>query len=101
LLLVLLAPIAAAALVGVAVLYPWGDQDPPAHHAVGEPVDGVIVTAATGPCLSPGQVQVGEPAPDDERCLTVEIALSEGPAEQPTITKTVPLEPSTPRFAVD
>ncbi len=86
-------------LVAVAVLYPWGG-DEQAHRSVGTPVDGVVTAATSGPCLAPGQVQVGAPAPDDKRCLTVEVTLSDGPAQGATITKSMPVEPTSPRFAV-
>ncbi len=99
-LLLLLAPVAAAALVAVGVLYPWGGEDERAQRSVGTPVDGVVTAATAGPCLAPGQVQVGTPAPGADECLAVEVMLDEGPAAGTAITKTVPLEPSTPRFAV-
>nr|WP_177206817.1 YibE/F family protein [Saccharomonospora viridis] len=97
-LLALLAPVAMATLVAVVVLYPWNGAQLP--RSVGTPVNGVVTAATSGPCLAPGQVQVGAPNPDDKRCLTVEVALSDGPAQGSTITKSVPLEPTSPRFAV-
>ncbi|WP_369785955.1 YibE/F family protein [Saccharomonospora xinjiangensis] len=99
-LLVLLAPIAAATLVAVGVLYPWGGGGERESNSVGTPVDGVVTAAAAGPCLSPGQVQVGEPSPDERQCLSVDVRLQDGPGEGATITKILPLEPSSPRFAV-
>ncbi|MER7113815.1 YibE/F family protein [Saccharomonospora azurea] len=99
LLLFLLAPLALATLVAVGMLFPWGGG--PEHSGSGgTPVDGVVTAAAAGPCLSPGQVQVGEPAPDDRRCLSVDVRLDDGPGQGSTITKILPIEPSSPRFAV-
>ncbi|ASR39501.1 YibE/F [Prauserella marina] len=99
LLVALLAPIALLTVVGVFVLYPWGEPPARSHVPSGVPVDGEITSAAVGPCLAPGQVQVGAPPPDGKECLTVEVTLSEGNAEGSTIAKVVPIEPSTPRFA--
>ncbi|UJW28911.1 YibE/F family protein [Saccharothrix sp. AJ9571] len=98
LLLILLAPFALVTVVGVAVLYPWGQPDPRPVITVGTPVHGDVTTTATGPCLSPGDVQVGAPAEDTQQCLTVDVLLSDGDAAGQTIRKIMPLEPSTPRF---
>lgn len=100
LLLALLSPLALAALVGVVVLYPWGEQAPVGDHSVGVPVTGDVTSAQAGPCLSPGQVQVGNAPSDDKRCLTVEVTLTSGPGEGARISKAMPIEPTTPRFAV-
>ncbi|EIE98645.1 YibE/F family protein [Saccharomonospora glauca] len=100
LLLVLLAPIAAATLIAVGVLYPWEGGPEQYENSGGTPVDGVVTAATAGPCLAPGEVRVGEPDPDDRRCLSVEVSLEDGPAAGTTITKILPLEPSSPRFAV-
>jgi uncharacterized membrane protein len=100
LLLALLIPFGLATVVAVALLYPWGADDPTSAITQGRPVDGEIVTATTGPCLRPGEVRVGAQAPpEDDRCLDVEIRMTDGRAAGETIRKTVPIEPSTPRFA--
>lgn len=101
LLAALLGPLAAAALVGVLVLYPWGEPSPASQHSVGTPVEGTVTAVATGPCLAPGQVEVGEPRPGSgqDNCLNVDIRLTDGAAEGSGITKAVPIEPSTPRFS--
>ncbi|PXY51675.1 YibE/F, partial [Virgibacillus profundi] len=93
---------ALAAIVGVAVLYPWGQDSPTSVVDSGTPVDGDVTAAASGPCLPPGEVRVGDqqPVPGEPVCLTVTILLSDGPAAGSTVTKDVPIEPSTPRFAV-
>lgn len=99
LLTALLVPVALATVAAVVLLYPWGESGVRGQHAVGTPVHGEVTAAATGPCLTPGQVQVGRPAPDEQACLTIDVTLTDGPAEGRTIRKTLPLEPSTPRFA--
>ncbi len=100
LLLALLAPVAAVTLIAVGLLYPWDGGPEQSANSVGTPVDGVVTAATAGPCLAPGQVRVGEPSPDDRRCLSVEVTLEDGPAAGSTITKILPVEPSSPRFAV-
>lgn len=99
LLLALLAPLALATVVAVGVLFPW-EGAPELAGSAGTPVDGVVTAAAAGPCLQPGQVQVGEPDPDDQRCLSVDVRLDDGPGQGATISKILPIEPSSPRFAV-
>ncbi|WP_372440501.1 YibE/F family protein [Prauserella cavernicola] len=99
LLLALLAPFALATVAGVALLYPWGEPAAHSANSVGTPVHGEVTSTETGPCLAPGQVQVGEPEPGGSQCVAVEVLLSDGPAAGSTISKNLPLEPSTPRFA--
>lgn len=102
LLAVLLAPFALAALTSVILLYPWGEPDP-TGHAVGEPVNGEVVSSELGPCLSPGQVQVGDTGDADAengpRCQTVRVTLTDGPAEGMAITKNLPAGQGNPTFA--
>ncbi|MBN6040877.1 YibE/F family protein [Amycolatopsis sp. 195334CR] len=83
----------------MALLYPWGQPDPQPAILVGTPVHGDVTATATGPCLSPGDVQVGAPVEGAQQCLTVDVVLSDGVAAGQTLRKIVPLEPSTPRFA--
>jgi uncharacterized membrane protein len=102
LLIWLLAPIAMATVAGVLVLYPWGK--PAATSAVpqGTPVHGTITTAASGPCLNPGQVQVGDQSQaGDKSCLTVEVRMTDGGASGQSLRLTLPIEPSTPRFSAN
>lgn len=102
LLIWLLAPIAVATVVGMLVLYPWGSAKPTSSYQQGVPAHGTITTALSGPCLAPGQVQVGDqPSPDTKPCLTVEVALTDGAGAGTTIKLIVPIEPSTPRFSVN
>ncbi|WP_425548782.1 YibE/F family protein [Amycolatopsis ultiminotia] len=99
LLIWLLAPLAVATVAGMIVLYPWGKSLPSSAVQQGTPVEATIATAASGPCLQPGQVQVGaQPSPDDKPCLTVDLRMTDGPASGKTVRLTVPIEPSTPRF---
>ncbi|WP_103341521.1 YibE/F family protein [Amycolatopsis sp. CA-126428] len=100
LLIWLLAPLALATVVGMIVLYPWGKAAPTSVVPQGTPVHADIRTTATGPCLAQGQVQVGDQTdPNAKPCLTVELTMTDGPAEGKPLRLTVPIEPSTPRFA--
>jgi uncharacterized membrane protein len=90
----LLIPFAVAAAVGAVLLYPFGD-DTRVDAGGGTPVDGEVTAAATGACN--GDVQAGGDAGD---CLVVRILLTSGDAPGAEIRTVVPLEPSTPRFAV-
>nr|WP_228771392.1 YibE/F family protein [Actinokineospora iranica] len=90
LLALLLAPFALAAVVGVVLLFPTGDTTSAA--AGQQAVLGTITTAAAGPC------GVGET--EGDQCLIVTVEMTDGAAAGSDIRTTVPLEPSTPRFAV-
>ncbi|MGH3519561.1 MAG: YibE/F family protein [Haloechinothrix sp.] len=97
LLIALLAPFVLATAVGLVLLYPTGDL-PTSVNFSGIPIHGDITAAAEGSCLPPGEVEVGEPS--GQRCLNVDIRLTEGAAAGDTISKTVPIQPDLPRFAV-
>ncbi|NKQ52775.1 YibE/F family protein [Amycolatopsis sp. K13G38] len=100
LLIWLLAPLALATVVAAFVLYPWGTAKPTSTYQSGTPVHGTITTAISGPCLAPGQVHVGDqPGTTEKPCLTVNVALTDGPAAGSAVQLIVPIEPSTPRFA--
>lgn len=100
LLIWLLAPLAVATVVGMIVLYPWGKPSPTSVVPQGTPVHAAITTTATGPCLAQGQVQVGDQTdPSSKPCLTVQLTMTDGPASGKPLRLTVPIEPSTPRFA--
>lgn len=99
LLIWLLVPMAAISVVSALWLYPWGTAKPTSAYQQGVPVQGTITTAASGPCLAPGQVQVGAPTGDEKPCLTVEVKLTDGAASGSAVKLTVPIEPSTPRFS--
>jgi uncharacterized membrane protein len=93
---VLLIPFAIAAAVGVVLLYPFGDSVKTGVGA-GTPVDGVVTAADTGACN--GEVQVGDQG--GNQCLVVTVRLTDGAAPDQEIQTAIPLEPSTPRFAVN
>ncbi|MDQ7807085.1 YibE/F family protein [Amycolatopsis sp. A133] len=100
LLIWLLAPLALATVVGMIVLYPWGKASPTSVVPQGTPVHADVGATATGPCLAQGQVQVGDQTdPNAKPCLTVELTMTDGPASGKPLRLTVPIEPSTPRFA--
>ncbi len=100
LLIWMLAPLALATVVGMLVLYPWGKPSPTSVVPQGTPVKASITTTATGPCLAQGQVQVGDQSdPNAKPCLTVALTMTDGPATGKPLQLTVPIEPSTPRFA--
>ncbi|MCR6489269.1 YibE/F family protein [Amycolatopsis sp. OK19-0408] len=100
LLIWLLAPLALATVVGMIVLYPWGKPDPTSVVPQGQPVAANITATNTGPCLAQGQVQVGDQSdPNAKPCLTVDLTMTDGPAGGKQLKLTVPIEPSTPRFA--
>ncbi|UUV31629.1 YibE/F family protein [Amycolatopsis roodepoortensis] len=99
LLMWLLIPLAAATVVGMIVLYPWGGDPAKSVFPQGTPVNATITGTITGPCLAEGQVQVGEPPPDAKPCLTSELTMTDGPGTGKSLKLTLPIEPSTPRFA--
>jgi uncharacterized membrane protein len=89
-------------VIGALVLYPWGKPSPTSVIPQGTPVHGTITSALSGPCLAQGQVNVGnQPVPGAKPCLTIEVAMTDGPANGHAIRLTVPIEPSTPRFTVN
>jgi uncharacterized membrane protein len=97
LLAVLLVPFALAAVVGTVLLFPF-DGQPDTNKPAGTPVHGVVTAVQTGACS--GEVQVGD-QPGGDDCLVVGVRMSDGDAPNQEIRTVVPLEPSTPRFAVD
>ncbi|MFJ8914263.1 YibE/F family protein [Amycolatopsis sp. NPDC102389] len=99
LLMWLLIPLAVATVAGMILLYPWGKDPVKSAFPQGTPVSATITKTITGPCLAEGQVQVGEPPPDAKPCLTSELTMTDGPASGKPLKLTLPIEPSTPRFA--
>ncbi|HET6285243.1 MAG TPA: YibE/F family protein [Amycolatopsis sp.] len=99
LLMGLLIPLAVATVVGMILLYPWGKEPAKSAFPQGVPVNATITGTITGPCLAEGQVQVGEPPPDAKPCLTSELTMTDGPGAGKSLKLTLPIEPSTPRFA--
>ncbi len=96
LLVLALAPFAAAAIVGVLLLYPFGhDQRTGADLGFGQyPVNGEIVASSLGSCTEGSP----PPAPEEADCITVDVRMQDGPASGETIQQTVPREPGTPAF---
>ncbi|MEV7552114.1 YibE/F family protein [Amycolatopsis sp. NPDC089917] len=99
LLMWLLIPLAVATVAGMVFLYPWGKDPVKSVFPQGTPVSATVTTTITGPCLAEGQVQVGEPPPDAKPCLTSEVTMTDGPGAGKPLKLTLPIEPSTPRFA--
>ncbi|GAA2985594.1 YibE/F family protein [Actinokineospora diospyrosa] len=89
LLLALLAPFALAAVVGMVLLYPTGNGPESRGQ---QAVSGKITAAEAGPCTS------GDTSTD--QCLTVTVEMTDGSAKGSDVRTSVPIEPSTPRFAV-
>ncbi|HTK62331.1 MAG TPA: YibE/F family protein [Pseudonocardia sp.] len=99
LLAVLLIPCAIASVVGVLVLYPFGaDHRLPADQ-VGQRVNAQVAAATAADCSAGGSGQRG-PDPGRQHCVALSLLLSSGPAAGRGIVSVVPVEPSTPRFAV-
>jgi uncharacterized membrane protein len=94
LLTALLLPFALASVVGVILLYPF-DGTPSAKGGQQEPVSGDVTAVSTGSCED--GVQVGAA---DGPCLLISVKMSDGAASGKEITTRVPIEPSSPRFAV-
>jgi uncharacterized membrane protein len=93
----LLIPFALAAAVGTILLFPFGGA-PDVKTGSGTPVQGVVTAASTGACN--GDVQVGDQG-NANKCLIVTVRMSDGPAPNQEVRTIVPVEPATPRFAVD
>jgi uncharacterized membrane protein len=93
----LLIPFALAAVAGAVLLYPFGDQKQ-VRAGAGTPVDGVVTAANQGSCN--GDVQVGDQA-EANQCLIVTVQMSDGPAPGQEIRTLIPIEPATPRVAVN
>lgn len=94
---VLLIPFALAAAVGTILLFPFGGS-PDVKTGSGTPVHGVVTSASTGACN--GDVQVGDQG-NANKCLIVTVRMSDGAAPNQEVRTIVPIEPATPRFAVD
>ncbi|MDQ3403747.1 MAG: YibE/F family protein [Actinomycetota bacterium] len=92
LLLALLTPFALAAAIGMALLFPTGDG-PRGSGNNQQPIHGAITATESGSCTA------GTDSGGDQ-CLTVTVEMTDGAAAGSDIRTTVPLEPSTPRFAV-
>ncbi|WP_245614478.1 YibE/F family protein [Actinokineospora inagensis] len=89
LLIALLAPFALASVVGMVWLFPTGDGPQTQGQ---QAVKGMITAAQVGPCGS------GDAAAN--QCLTVTVSMTDGNAKGSDVRTQVPIEPSSPRFAV-
>ncbi|MCP2258396.1 putative membrane protein [Streptoalloteichus tenebrarius] len=105
LLAALLVPCALASLVGVLLLYPFG-QEPTTSDKLGAhqmPVHAEVTAVASSPCTT-GNQPPPPPSPhaagDATECLTVTVRLTDGPAVGLLIQQRVPREPSTPTYTV-
>jgi uncharacterized membrane protein len=86
----LLVPCALAALVGLVVLWPGPAPQPP-NTLSQQPVRATVVQALASDC-SPGSGTGG--------CVTLLLAMSDGPLPGRDLAQVVPVEPGTPSFAV-
>ncbi|MCO1658729.1 YibE/F family protein [Pseudonocardia sp. S2-4] len=86
----LLVPCAIAALAGVVLLWP-GSPPEPSSALSQQPVRATVTQTAASDC-SPGS--------GDGACLTLLLAMADGPMPGRDLVQVVPVEPSTPRFAV-
>lgn len=87
----LLVPCGIAALIGLALLWPSGARKaPPIGTEV--PVHAAVLSTSASDCT---------PGAGDGRCVAVGVRATDGPLPGGQVTLTVPVEPSTPRFAVD
>jgi uncharacterized membrane protein len=85
-------------VLGVVILYPFGaDHRLPADQ-VGQRVNAEIGAATAADC-SAGPAPRGSD-PGQQHCVALSLLLSSGPAAGKGIVSVVPVEPSTPRFAV-
>ncbi|MDT7618028.1 MAG: hypothetical protein QOF00_5475 [Pseudonocardiales bacterium] len=84
----LLVPCALATLVGLLVLWPTAT---PAAKSAGTPVDGQVTATKVSECT---------PGSGDNGCLALVIHMADGPMPGRDLAQLVPVEPSTPRYAV-
>jgi uncharacterized membrane protein len=84
----LLVPCALATLVGVVLL--WPGPTPPAKNT-GQPVAAQVTGARVADCT---------PGSGDSGCTELVVRMADGPRAGRDLVQVVPIEPSTPRFAV-
>lgn len=87
----LLVPCALAALVGLVLLWPVAGPPPTARIAAQEPVRAEVTAARTAECA---------PGSGDRACLALVLRMADGPLPGRDLVQVMPVEPSTPRFAV-
>ena len=104
LLAALLVPAALAALVGLVLLWPSG-RAPAAQAATATPVHAQVVETHAAGCDDAGPLPGGPGAPngaggDGSGCIALVVHMTDGPRADRDLVQLVPVEPSTPRFAV-
>jgi uncharacterized membrane protein len=87
----LLVPCGVAALVGLALLYPRGGPPAPPKALDQQPVNATVTQASPSDCT---------PGSGDRGCVTLLLAMADGPQPGRDLVQVVPAEPSTPTFAV-
>src|SRR5690349_14429177 len=99
----LLAPAALAALVGLVLLWPSG-RAPISQAATATPVHAQVVETHAARCDdasgAAAPTGTGGAAGDGSGCVALVVHMAEGPRAGRDLVQLVPLEPSTPRFAV-
>jgi uncharacterized membrane protein len=98
LLAVLLIPCALASVLGVLVLYPFGADHRLSADRLGQRVNAQIAAATAADCSQGSSQHTSDLG--QQRCVALSLMLSGGPAPGKGIVSVVPVEPSTPRFAV-
>lgn len=106
-----LGPVLLAALIGMLVLYPFGER-PRSGADLGfdaAPVHGEVVAAERGSCTlggtgvsdvsgtSPSSTSSGVSSGD---CARLRVSMSDGPAAGNTVEQVMPVDSGTPRFGV-
>ncbi|HZG89972.1 MAG TPA: YibE/F family protein, partial [Pseudonocardia sp.] len=87
----LLVPCALATLVGLVLLWPAGGTPTPPRALSAEPVRATVTQTTASDC-SPGSGAGG--------CVTLLLAMQDGPRPGADLLQVLPVEPGTPRFAV-
>jgi uncharacterized membrane protein len=101
-----------ASLIGMLLLYPFGGA-PVVPSAGGQQVNATVGAVAPADCSTSaprpapgasGQTNLGHASGQADRgpagCVAVSLMMSDGPAAGTGIVTVVPLEPTTPRYAV-
>ncbi|HSL07433.1 MAG TPA: YibE/F family protein [Pseudonocardiaceae bacterium] len=98
-LVAVLVPVALATLVGLWLTWPGDTPRSGADIGFGQrPVHGEVLAAASAPCSS-GSTGIGG-ASQANRCISLDVQLTDGDSPGVTIQQVLPDEPSTPRFTV-
>ncbi|MGH3812779.1 MAG: YibE/F family protein, partial [Pseudonocardiaceae bacterium] len=102
LLVVVLVPVALTTLVGLWLTWPGDAPRSGVDIGFGQrPVHGEVLTATGAPCSS-GSAGVGGigGAGEANKCISLDVRLTDGNSPGVTIQQVLPDEPSTPRFTV-